>query len=349
MWIVRQGATDDLWNAADLHLEDGSVVEGVKALPPDLPLGYHHLIPLDGWPSSQLVVAPAHAHPVGERGGGGPRSSTRGAMPASWGIGDLGDLARLPGSSRPRSAGPGAQPAARRRPRAPAAAEPLLPRESDVEEPPPRSRSTLSPERPHRATRSPASPTRRSRAQRTKAHGSRCSVPAQASRRSTAFSRGGRRTHRKRSVASSLRSVRCTATTFVSSPSTARSPSATAAVGAHGHRAITPRGREASPASPGSTSVRTSAHVAAVAARRAAGSGCRERLPAGGISRSASTPAAWTHGCGKTARLSTLTWAPLLTASTSRDRTGDFRRSSRGAAGATSIRSSRLCGQRCAA
>ena len=77
MWIVRQGATDDLWNAADLHLEDGSVVEGVKALPPDLPLGYHHLIPLDGWPSSQLVVAPARAHRSGSACGGGPRSSTR--------------------------------------------------------------------------------------------------------------------------------------------------------------------------------------------------------------------------------------------------------------------------------
>jgi hypothetical protein len=95
MWIVRQGATDDLWKAADLHLEDGSVVEGVKALPPDLPLGYHHLIPLDGWPSSQLVVAPARAHPVGERVWGWAAQLYAARSRASWGIGDLGDLARL--------------------------------------------------------------------------------------------------------------------------------------------------------------------------------------------------------------------------------------------------------------
>jgi 4-alpha-glucanotransferase len=95
MWIVRQGATDDLWNAADLHLEDGSVVEGVKALPPDLPLGYHHLIPLDGWPSSQLVVTPARAHPVGERVWGWAAQLYAARSRASWGIGDLGDLARL--------------------------------------------------------------------------------------------------------------------------------------------------------------------------------------------------------------------------------------------------------------
>ena len=95
MWIVREGATDDLWNAADLHLEDGSVVEGVKALPPDLPLGYHHLIPLDGWPSSQLVVAPARAHPVGERVWGWAAQLYAARSRASWGIGDLGDLARL--------------------------------------------------------------------------------------------------------------------------------------------------------------------------------------------------------------------------------------------------------------
>ncbi len=95
MWIVQQGATDELWNAADLRLEDGSVVEGVKALPPDLPLGYHQLEPLDGWPRSQLVVAPARAHPVGDRVWGWAAQLYAARSRASWGIGDLGDLARL--------------------------------------------------------------------------------------------------------------------------------------------------------------------------------------------------------------------------------------------------------------
>ena len=67
MWIVKRGATDSLWNAGDLHLEDGTVVPDVRSLPPDLPLGYHELVPRDGWPPSRLVVTPARAHPVGQR------------------------------------------------------------------------------------------------------------------------------------------------------------------------------------------------------------------------------------------------------------------------------------------
>ncbi len=58
MWIVTQGATDELWSPADLRLEDGTLVEAVKALPPDLPLGYHELVPSDGWPSSQARRRP---------------------------------------------------------------------------------------------------------------------------------------------------------------------------------------------------------------------------------------------------------------------------------------------------
>ena len=59
MWIVTQGAADPLWSSADLRLEDGTIVHDVRSLPPDLPLGYHELVPRDGWPPSRLVVAPA--------------------------------------------------------------------------------------------------------------------------------------------------------------------------------------------------------------------------------------------------------------------------------------------------
>jgi 4-alpha-glucanotransferase len=99
MWIVTQGATDELWNPVDLRLEDGTVIEGVKALPPDLPLGYHELVPLDGWPSSRLVVAPPRAHAVGERSWGWAVQLYAARSRSSWGIGDLGDLARLAGWS----------------------------------------------------------------------------------------------------------------------------------------------------------------------------------------------------------------------------------------------------------
>ena len=95
MWIVTQGKTDELWNAADLRLEDGTIVEGVKALPPDLPLGYHELVPLDGWPSSKLVVAPPRAHAIDERVWGWAVQLYAARSRSSWGIGDLGDLARL--------------------------------------------------------------------------------------------------------------------------------------------------------------------------------------------------------------------------------------------------------------
>ena len=95
MWIVSQGATDRLWNPADLHLEDGTTVEAVDALPPDLPLGYHDLVPRDGWPPSRLVVAPARTHPVAERMWGWAVQLYAARSHASWGIGDLGDLSRL--------------------------------------------------------------------------------------------------------------------------------------------------------------------------------------------------------------------------------------------------------------
>ena len=255
--------------------------EGVKALPPDLPLGYHHLIPLDGWPSSQLVVAPARAHPVGERVWGWAAQLYAARSRASWGIGDLGDLARLARwSSSLGRAGPGAQPAARRRPRAPAAAEPLLPRESDVEEPARAATSTLSPERPHRATSSPAS---RTRVARSTNEGSSIATQCSGSSepRSIGSSRGGRRTHRKRSVTSSLRSVP------LHGDDLRLFAIYCALAERHGggwQRVATelslPEDRDASPASPVSTSRRVRLHMwlqwqLDVQLARAAASGCQ--------------------------------------------------------------------------
>ncbi|RPI08620.1 MAG: 4-alpha-glucanotransferase, partial [Actinobacteria bacterium] len=94
MWIVHRGATDRLWNPADLHLEDGTTVENVEALPPDLPLGYHQLVPRDGWPASPLVVAPLRTQAVDGRMWGWALQLYAARSADSWGIGDIGDLAR---------------------------------------------------------------------------------------------------------------------------------------------------------------------------------------------------------------------------------------------------------------
>ena len=96
MWIVQQGATDALWNAADLHLEDGSVVDRRARAA--------------SRPAARLP--PARARATGGRARGSwsrrpARTRSGSAMwgwavqlyaarsRASWGIGDLDDLARL--------------------------------------------------------------------------------------------------------------------------------------------------------------------------------------------------------------------------------------------------------------
>ena len=67
MWFVRAGEQHSLWNACDVILEDGAVLHSVWDLPPDLPLGYHELRPLDG---THQHLARRHARPVpGARAG----------------------------------------------------------------------------------------------------------------------------------------------------------------------------------------------------------------------------------------------------------------------------------------
>ena len=290
--------------------------------------------------------------PVGERVWGWAAQLYAARSRASWGIGDLGDLARLARwSSSLGCAGPGAQPAARRRPRAPAAAEPLLPRESDVEEP---ARAPV--EAIPGAAASSDELARLANAgralERTKAHRSRRSVPAQASRVRPASSRGGRRTRRKQSVTSSLRSVP------LHGDDLRLFAIYCALAERHGGGWQRVATELSLPEDRARRALRPGARVAACGCTcgSSGSSTCswlalpRAAASWSAISRSASTPAARTHGCGKTCSLSMLTSAPRPTASTSRDRTGDFRRSSRGSsARRTSIRSSRPCGQRCAA
>ena len=93
IWVVRAGAAEPLLGPCELALEDGSEVRAEGALPPDLPIGYHDLRPLDGGPVTRLIVSPGRCHLPGNLRTwlltvqlAGCRSGD------SWGIGDLTDL-----------------------------------------------------------------------------------------------------------------------------------------------------------------------------------------------------------------------------------------------------------------
>jgi 4-alpha-glucanotransferase len=95
MWFVDPGDAASLWNPCDLVLEDNTVLSGISALPPDLPLGYHWLHPLDGWAPVQLVVTPRRCPDRRQRRWGWATQLYALRSARSWGIGDLGDLTEL--------------------------------------------------------------------------------------------------------------------------------------------------------------------------------------------------------------------------------------------------------------
>jgi 4-alpha-glucanotransferase len=94
--VLRRGESVRLARPSELRLEDGTTLSVSKVTPPDLPLGYHRLIRLDGATQMHVIVAPPRCHlPADLRAWGwavqlyGLRSA------ASWGMGDLGDLRRV--------------------------------------------------------------------------------------------------------------------------------------------------------------------------------------------------------------------------------------------------------------
>ena len=105
LWFVRHGTAEPLQRPCALVLEDGTALEPVTSLPPDLPLGYHDLLPDDGGPTTRLVVTPARCHlPEGLRGWLWAAQLYAMRSRASWGIGDLGDLAQLVATAATRGA-----------------------------------------------------------------------------------------------------------------------------------------------------------------------------------------------------------------------------------------------------
>jgi 4-alpha-glucanotransferase len=96
LWFVRAGSTQFLHSPAEIHLEDGAVVRAEEALPPDLPLGYHDLRPLDGGAVTRVVVTPGRCHLAPDLRTWGLTAQLYAARSrSSWGIGDLADLRHL--------------------------------------------------------------------------------------------------------------------------------------------------------------------------------------------------------------------------------------------------------------
>ncbi len=93
-WFVAEGAAPTLQGRCDVVLEDGSSVLDLDALPADLPLGYHRLIPHDGGPETALVVHPARC-PSASRAWGVAAQVYALWSERSWGIGDLDDVRTL--------------------------------------------------------------------------------------------------------------------------------------------------------------------------------------------------------------------------------------------------------------
>lgn len=96
VWVVRPGQDEHLLGRCHLHLEDGDDLGEVDRLPRDLPLGIHDLHPVDGGPTTTLIVSPRRCHlPPDLRTWGVTMQVPTTRSSRSWGIGDLGDVAEV--------------------------------------------------------------------------------------------------------------------------------------------------------------------------------------------------------------------------------------------------------------
>jgi 4-alpha-glucanotransferase len=106
LWVVRAGAAEPLLGPCELRLEDDTAVRAEGALPHDLPIGYHDLHPLDGGPTTRLIVSPGRCHlPDDLRAWILTVQLPACRSTESWGIGDLADLRSLGTWAAGRGAG----------------------------------------------------------------------------------------------------------------------------------------------------------------------------------------------------------------------------------------------------
>lgn len=94
MWFVAAGSSPALWNPCRIVLEDGTDSGEVTDIPADLPIGYHRLVPIDGGPTTRLVVHPTSCRALPRAWGAAAQVYALWSR-RSWGIGDLGDLRTL--------------------------------------------------------------------------------------------------------------------------------------------------------------------------------------------------------------------------------------------------------------
>jgi len=95
VWVVAAGETVRSEGAWVLRAESGETLEGRDVLPPDLDLGYHEL-EREGAPGQvRLIVTPVRCHTPAERMWGWSAQLYALRSAASWGIGDLADLATM--------------------------------------------------------------------------------------------------------------------------------------------------------------------------------------------------------------------------------------------------------------
>jgi 4-alpha-glucanotransferase len=102
IWLGRPG--ERLQAPATVILEDGSDLGELSALPGETPYGYHRLVEADG-AEGLLIVAPERCPLPAERSWGWAAQLYAVRSAASWGIGDLADLAELGRWSRHLGAG----------------------------------------------------------------------------------------------------------------------------------------------------------------------------------------------------------------------------------------------------
>jgi len=101
VWTVPTGWGEPLLGPCRLRLEDGGELGVVDSLPGDLPIGRHWLAPVDGGPSTLVLVRPRHCHHADDMRLAALAVQTYAARSSqSWGIGELRDLRTLGGWAR---------------------------------------------------------------------------------------------------------------------------------------------------------------------------------------------------------------------------------------------------------
>lgn len=95
VWVAPSGWGETLLGPCQLVLESGDDLGVVEKLSPDLPIGRHRLSPVDGGPTTLLIIRPLRCVQPDARAVALAVQVYAARSEASWGIGDLRDLRTL--------------------------------------------------------------------------------------------------------------------------------------------------------------------------------------------------------------------------------------------------------------